>query len=297
MNKASIISKGIFITVCLSLAVFLYTLFINPPITNNNKITKIENTLTPSITISPTNVPTNTPSPTPKPLTFAEMNERYGPCIKVPVLTYHHIQSQELATKNKQTSLSVYTSVFERQLQYLKELQYNTITPAQLIKFFDVKESLPSKSILLSFDDGYEDFYTDAYPLLKKFGFRGIVFLPTGLMNNPGYLTWDQIKEMSAYGILFGNHTWSHQTMQTNPEKILSEIATADTQLIDRQLNNPKIFAYPYGTISKQSESVLKQYGYNIAFSTKSGSTLCRKLRLELPRLRIGSTNLSSYGL
>ena len=239
--------------------------------------------------------PSPTPTPTPRPLTFAEMNVLYGPCVKLPTLTYHHVQSQESAEAKGQTSLTVYTDSFKNQMQYLRDKGYNVVTMNDLVNFFDQGTPIPKTSVLLTFDDGYEDFYTDAFPVLKSLGFKATVFTPTGLMENPNYLTWDQIMSMGG-DVLFANHTWSHKSMLSDGNVDESEISMADTQLVERGLGSPKVFAYPYGGVSSVAERVLLKYAYKLAFSTRYGSILCKKQRFELPRIRIGNSPLSSYG-
>jgi peptidoglycan/xylan/chitin deacetylase (PgdA/CDA1 family) len=239
--------------------------------------------------------PTPTPAPTPKPLTFAEMNTLYGPCVRLPVLMYHHVQTETAAKADKQTGLTTYTDFFQKQMQYLKDKGYNVTGMNNLVEFFDNGTTIPPKSVLLTFDDGYEDFYTDAYPILQSLSYKATMFVPTGLVNNPDYLTWDQISSMNG-SILFANHTWSHKNVGVSNSAMEYEISTADTQLSDHSLNFPKVFAYPYGLDTPQSEKYLASLGYKAAFIEGSGSILCKKQRFTLPRIRIGSTSLSSYG-
>ncbi len=239
--------------------------------------------------------PSPSPTPTPKPLTFAEMNTLYGPCVRLPVLMYHHVQSKEQATAAKQTGITVYTDVFRSQMEYLKSKNYMTVSVNNLINFFDSGSSLPAKSVLITFDDGYQDLHSDAYPILSSFGFRSVVFLPTGLMENPGYLGWGQIASMTGL-VHFGNHTWSHKSVLAEDVIMKKEISTADLQLTDHGLNIPKIFAYPYGSHNSASENYLYSLGYKAAFTTTPGTILCTKQRLNLPRIRIGNSPLSNYG-
>jgi peptidoglycan/xylan/chitin deacetylase (PgdA/CDA1 family) len=242
-----------------------------------------------------TPVPSPTPTPTPKPLTFAEMSALYGPCVRLPVLMYHHVQSKEAAKASNQTSLTVNTDVFQSQMQYLKGKGYNTVTMNDLVNFFDSGAGIPGKSILITFDDGYQNFYTDAYPILSGLGFRATMFVSTGLVQNPGYLTWDEIGGMNG-SVLFANHTWSHKNVQVAPSTMNKEISTADLQLNDHGLNVPKIFAYPFGLETSQAENYLSSLGYKAAFTTVPGNILCKKQRFSLPRIRVGNTSLSNYG-
>ncbi len=244
--------------------------------------------------ISPNLSPT--PKATPKPLSFAEMNVLYGPCTYLPTFLYHHIQGRGLAVEKKQTALTVYTDVFRQQMQYLKDKGYNIVSMQDLINFFDAGIPIPSKSILLTFDDGYQDFYTDAYPILSGLGFKSTLFSATGLVGNPDYLVWDEMSSMNGL-TLFANHTWSHKSLPSVDGEIQQrEISTADTQLIEHGLNLPKVFAYPYGGYTPFAESYIKSLGYQLAFGTVPGSVLCKKQRFDLPRIRIGDVNLSYYG-
>lgn len=241
-------------------------------------------------------VPTASPTPTPRPLTFAEMNSLYGPCVYLPTLMYHHVQDMTVAKEKNQSGLTVDTATFKAQMQYLKDKGYQTVGFSDLINFFDNGGTIAKKSILITFDDGYDDFYLNALPILKEVGFKASVFVPTGLMDNPGYMLWVQINDASGYGIYFGNHTWSHKNVFQAKNVVENEITLADTQLAERGYNQLKVFAYPYGSSNVYSESVLQKLGYKIAFTTTPGSTQCIKLRYDLRRIRVGNISIFSYG-
>ena len=241
--------------------------------------------------------PTPRPTSTPKPLSFSESNQLYGPCVHRPVLMYHHVQSPESAKANGQVSLTVNTTIFQSHLEYLQSHHYNSITPQQLANFFDQGSPLPSNPVLLTFDDAYSDFSTDAAPLLQRFGIKATMFVPTGLVDNHFYLSWSDVKNLANTGLFtFANHTWSHHTMSDSLSVIQKEVTTAQTQLTDHGLST-QFFAYPYGTIGKNAVSYLASNNFSLAFTTKFGSLECKKQRLTLPRLRIGNAPLSSYGV
>jgi len=257
-----------------------------------------------TITISPspeiTATPTASPSatPTPKPLTFQEMNQLYGPCVNLPVLMYHHIEPAEKAKKEKRTGLNVDPDIFRSQMEYLKMNGYTTILPISLINFFENGSVLPKKPVMITFDDGYEDNGAIAYPILQEFGFKGVIFIPTGLMENNNYLTWEKIREMAGSGLIyFGNHTWSHINVGGNHDVVKKEITTGDLQLKERGLNTDKVFAYPYGVKNGFSQDLLKEQGYKLAFTTVNGRIMCSKQRFLLPRVRIGASSLKNFGL
>ncbi len=262
-------------------------------------VNKIKEVRTPEIPVI-TEIPTLAPSPTSTiaatPISFEEMNKNYGPCARVNTLMYHHIQDEETAKKNGQTGLTVTPDFFRKHLQYIKDNGYSVITMADLKNFFNGVTTLPKKPVLITIDDGYKDNYEMAYPILKEFGFRATIFTATGLLNNPGYMSWDDLNQMKDL-VYFGNHTWSHHSSAGTKEKQTEEITLADKQLRDHGLNSDKIFAYPYGGASKAAEEVLRDNGYEISFTTVHGNILCKGKSLELPRIRVGNASLKSYGL
>ena len=238
------------------------------------------------------------PSPPPRPLTFAEMQQLYGPCVHLPVLMYHHVEEKEKALSGGFKALNVEPSIFRSQLEYLKNKGYKTLSPSDLVAFFDSGQGISPKSVILTFDDGYSDFASQAFPILAEYGNKATLFLPTGLMGNPMYLTWDSVNWVAASGLVYvANHTWSHKNVAKSPEVAQKEISLAAKQLSERGLDNLKIFAYPYGVESSFAKNYLQSQDFSLAFTTKPGSTLCKKQRFSLPRIRIGNTSLSSYGL
>jgi peptidoglycan/xylan/chitin deacetylase (PgdA/CDA1 family) len=226
------------------------------------------------------------------------MNAMYGPCVKVPVLMYHHIEEKGTAKKNNQQYLNVEPEIFKKQMSYLKEKGYSTIFPGDIVIFFDNGVALPTKAVMITLDDAYEDNYTNAFPVLKELGLKATIFTPTGLIQNPEYLNWQEIKEMAGTGLIyFGNHTWSHHASTGSPELLKKEINLADIQLAENGQNVAKIFAYPYGNPSVEAKKVLADMEYKIAFTTVQGNILCKGKRFELPRIRVGNSPLSELGL
>jgi len=303
MKKNSILFLA-FLVLCTSIGTVLF-------VRNHKKTVVVETHPTESpqsVLLLPTPVVIATiPSPVPAPvvspstapqLTLAQSTQAFGPCAVVPTLMYHHVEDLGLAQIEGHKQLTVGTEYFRAQMQYLKDHHYSVIRMQNLIHFFNDATPLPSKPILLTFDDAYSDFKSDAYPILQSFNFPGTVFTPTGLLENPGYLTWQNLKEMSASGlILFSNHTWSHHNVAVTKPVVEKEISLAETQLRDRGYDNPKVFAYPYGSVGPYAETYLDSHGYQIAFTTVHGATQCKKKRLELPRFRIGNAQLNFYGL
>lgn len=260
---------------------------------NNNQLKKQESisnaqteeikTSTPSATIKPT------PASTPRP-------QYLGYCLKVPILLYHHIKSLD---SEDQASLSVDTNTFDAQMQYLQNQGYHTVSIDELADALINKKTLPPKSIAITIDDGYDDFYINAYPILYKYQLKANLMIATGLLGNAGYLNWDDLKRMIDTGYIFAyNHTWSHATLTVlSDEKIKYEILTAKQQLEERLGRTVNIFSYPYGSQDQRVIDILKQNGFIAALSTIPGFNQCDSFLMSLRRNRVGNAPLSSFGL
>ncbi len=238
--------------------------------------------------------PTPSPTPTPKP---------YPPkgwtCVTVPILMYHHVQPMAEAKQLGHAGLTVDSGTFAAQLDYLKGKGYTTMYLSELADHFDTKKPLPSKPIILTFDDAYDDFSTYAVPALSSRGMKAELFVPTGLIQNIGYMSWDQVKDASSKGIAISHHTWSHANMGSKKDQAFftQEIDIATTQLAEHGFGSVTTFAYPYGAQSGAARSYLSQKGFRIAVTTLPGSIQCKEDRLSLHRTGVGGVSLSKYGL
>lgn len=184
----------------------------------------------------------------------------------VPVLNYHKVDILNHA-------LSVSSQEFEEQMEYLYKNNYHTITPDQLLAYLKCGQQLPDKPIVITFDDGYLDNYTNAYPIMKKYGFTGTIFIVTNLVgHDPRFITWDQVREMQDNGIVFGSHTANHTSLTSlTKEQIMAELTQSRDEMA-RQLGKlPNYFAYPTGTYNSGVEEMVRSVGYKAAFTIQYG--------------------------
>ena len=169
-------------------------------------------------------------------------------------------------------------------MRYLKLRGYTPINLYELVKGLNLGAKLPPRPIVLTFDDGYDDNYTYAFPILKKFSFTATIFLVTrdigGLSDwsdseettKEPLLSWDKIKEMSEYGIDFQSHTHTHPSLpKLDAQKIKEEILTSK-EIIEQKLKKKVDFlCYPYGHFNSEVKQILKETGYQGAATTKRG--------------------------
>ena len=172
----------------------------------------------------------------------------------VPILCYHRFGT-------KTSKLNVTPAAFEQQMEWLARNGYTVVTFARLARFLEGKEALPPKSVVITIDDGYRSSYEIAYPILKKFGFPATVFLYTDFVGASDAMTWAQMKEMTASGLVtIQPHSKSHANLtQRLPnesearyrERVRREVTTPVAALKDRLSEPSYTFAYPYGDVNE----------------------------------------------
>jgi peptidoglycan/xylan/chitin deacetylase (PgdA/CDA1 family) len=238
-------------------------------------------------------------SPSPTPVSSPTEVPLKGFCLNVPILMYHHIQPQATAMQLGQTALTVDNGSFDMQMAYLAQNGYTSFFANDFINALINHQQLPAKSVIITLDDGYEDNYIYALPILQKYGIKANIMLATGLMGNSNMLSWNQVKDLKNSGLIyFANHTWSHYAVNSgNQSKIETEISTAQKQIQENTGENVNVFTYPYGSFNDNSIAILQKLGYLGAFSEIPGQTQCDSFLMTLHRTRIGNSTLSFYGL
>lgn len=211
--------------------------------------------------------------------------------IDAPVLIYHHFAPQ-LPADRRQAFDFVTTAAFADQLSWLADNGYTRIAVAELFNAFHYDLPLPSRPVVLVFDDGYEDVYQHAFPLLKERGFGATVAAITGAMGQPGYLTWEQAEEMSASGVEFVSHTVSHGNLAAmTGDQMRTELAESRLALEERLRRPAQFFVYPYGepftSGSAEAQQMvlasLRETGYAGALLTSSGPPYISVQRADAP--------------
>lgn len=205
-----------------------------------------------------------------------------------PILMYHHIQPEG----GNSSKLVVDLAYFEKQMAFLKEEKYQILPLDRFFSFILEKKSFPKKAVAITFDDGYEDNYTYAYPILKKFDFPATVFLIVGKIGTEGYLNWNQISEMAAHNIRFGNHTLTHPNLtEITQREIRREISTAQSILMKRLRFPSPLFAYPSGFYNEAAQSEVKRLNYMAAVSASMTEDLSLNERYGFKRVRITNSS------
>jgi len=177
--------------------------------------------------------------------------------VNVPILLYHHVLEGKATNQ-----YSVSFRDFQEQLSYLKDNEYHTISLLQLVQAITVGADLPEKSVILTFDDGNENVYLNAFPLMKNYGFTGVVYIIANRINAEGFLSVEQIKELLSSGWEIGSHGMNHVDLVKNPQALRDEIGTSKKKIEDSLEIKVTSFAYPYGEALNLTKDWVKQIGY-----------------------------------
>lgn len=208
------------------------------------------------------------------------------------VLQYHHVSDKTPAA----TSIS--PKVFEEHLDYLAENKFNVISIEELPDLLESGNALPDRSVIITFDDGYESIYTTAYPLLKKRKWPFTVFINTKPHDekNPQYIQWDELREMAKHKATIANHSDSHPhlirkelglSVKEWREWRIAQIEFAQKRIKKEIGKAPPFFAYPFGEYDAELERELKKRGY-LAFGQQSGPVAKNSNPQSLPRFPFG---------
>jgi peptidoglycan/xylan/chitin deacetylase (PgdA/CDA1 family) len=198
------------------------------------------------------------------------------------ILMYHNIAHPP--TKGRLKGLYVTPSMFRFQMWYLKFAGFEVV-PLHDIAGLVGNNTAHRKFIALTFDDGYEDFYINAFPVLQKYGYPATVFIVSdfvGMTNTwdedalgirKQLMTWDKIRDLSAHNVFFGSHTKTHPFLSKIAEDHAREEIYESKKIIGVQTGHSvEAFCYPYGDCNYAVEEMVREAGYKVAVTTNRGS-------------------------
>lgn len=226
----------------------------------------------------------------------------------LPILMYHKVVKDESEGGVHGTHVTI--KQFDDHMKILKSEGYEVITFKDLENNkFKSRFNKGKKQIMITFDDGYEDNYTNAFPILKKYGFSAVIYLVSHL----NYNKWDvenihnpekeffmmnrgQIKEMQEYGIEFGGHTKTHVKLSRVEPEVAREEILESTEVLEELLGEKMIsFAYPYGDLNERVKKLAEEAGYKFAVATDSGSVCFSDDLFQIRRIGI-FPNITNFG-
>ena len=189
--------------------------------------------------------------------------------------------------ENKYPSTNVKNEIF---IQHLKEINNSEIEFITVKKFEEImKTNIDKNYLLLTIDDAFASFYSNAWPILKSKKIPFILFVSTREIGKHGYMTWNQIKEIATNSLVtIGNHSHSHDYLiDWKDDKIKADLETS-IKIFKKELGySPKIFSYPFGEYSSNLKKIVYDLNFKFAFGQHSGVIDLTKDFLELPRFPI----------
>jgi peptidoglycan/xylan/chitin deacetylase (PgdA/CDA1 family) len=249
-------------------------------------------TAVPEPTSSPEPVAEASPSPSPVPAS-ARVKPDPGPrgppraSADLPIVMYHHVGPLPPNPDIFRKDLTVPAEVFDQTLDRLADQGVQTVTMADLFEHFKGGPELPKRSAILTFDDGYDDAYEYALHSLLKRGMVGTFFICTDFVDQPGYLTWDQIHEMADAGMEIAAHGTNHADFaQVSPAELRHQLVEPKAILEEQLGHKIPYLAYPSGKYNVAVIAASKAAGYEAAVTVIHGTHHTPSQAFELRRVR-----------
>lgn len=177
--------------------------------------------------------------------------------VVVPIIFYHHIRDEHNGDR-----YSVSIENFSKQMALLRKYGYQTISTQQLVEHLVTGKSLPERPIIITFDDGYEDVYINAFPIMEKYGFKGVVYIVSDRLYSNGFLKVDLLKDLLKHGWEVGSHSVSHADLVNNHNAVRQEVLQSKLDLEKALGIKVYSFAYPFGLNDPYVSKKVSEYGY-----------------------------------
>ncbi|KJR40338.1 polysaccharide deacetylase [Candidatus Magnetoovum chiemensis] len=215
------------------------------------------------------------------------------------ILTYHNI-SKPLKYISHQ-GLYVTPRMFDLQMRYLKFSGFKAVSLFEMLDILNGSYKYNSNVVSLTFDDGYEDFDENAFPILRKYGFCATVFIVSDLIGKTNawdrgqmhsvkkfLMDWQRIRYLSSQGVYFGCHSKTHPSLvKIGKEQLEAELIDSKKDIEMRLDKKIDFFCYPYGDYNDHVKEEVKKAGYSLALTTKRGPIEPATDAFALPRVSI----------
>lgn len=209
----------------------------------------------------------------------------------VPIIMYHNVENSSHFKAD-----TVSPENFAWQMAYLKNHGYQLLTLDELIEGIKEGRAFSRKSVVLTFDDGYENNFIHAFPVLRQYQFPATIFVSPGFIAKKGFLDWRQLRQMQKEGISYGSHGMTQGYLpDLSDEKRRYEIKNSKA-ILERSLNvRIDYFAYPVGGFNEEIKKLLAEAGYVGALATNRGYDRFNKDVFELNRIRFSDKDNSYF--
>jgi len=213
------------------------------------------------------------------------------------VFIYHRFGDPRYPSTN--TSLGE----FRAHLETLRQGGYQVLPLTEIVARLRGGQPLPERCVAISVDDAFRSFLSGAMPLLREYGYPATLFVNTGEVNGPDYLSWEELRRLAAEGVEIGNHSAAHgylldrrsgESRALWRQRVKEELQRAQKELTARLGVTPRLFAYPYGEFSQELQDMVREIGFLAAFGQQSGVIDRGQDLFALPRFPAGSSYAAS---
>lgn len=205
---------------------------------------------------------------------------------RVPVLMYHSVSTVS------GNNLCMPPEKLDAQMQWLAENGYTTLSMDELYEHISAQTALPDKVVCVTFDDGYSDNYTNAFPILKQYGIKATVFMISSFIGKAGYLSAVQLKEMSDAGVEIQDHSVTHPYLsKLSYDKQLAELRDSKQAVEAITGKTVQYVAYPYGDHNANTIKAAQALGYRLAFLMEGDTAAVSDPALEVRRSYVSAKN------
>jgi peptidoglycan/xylan/chitin deacetylase (PgdA/CDA1 family) len=213
-----------------------------------------------------------------------------------PILMYHYIRSVDASIDPLGYELSVTPALFAEHMAWLDHNGYHGVRVDTLIRCMQGEPICPPQPVAISFDDGYQDAYTEALPILQQYGFQATFYIATAFIGQPAYLNWDQVAALRDAGMEIGAHTIDHQMLTRLEFGEMQRQIAQSKQDLERQLNIAvSSFCYPVGDYDSTVVEQVRAAGFWSAVTTRWDTNYADLF--TLPRRRVaGGTTAEEFG-
>jgi len=207
---------------------------------------------------------------------------------KIPILMYHYVEINQDKRDFLRDGLNTNPYVFEKQIQTFKNAGYEFIWPSEIP--MAMADTSSKKYVVFTFDDGYETFYLQTYPIIKKYKIKVTNYIIADVIGKTNYMNKNQIEKIYADGFLeIGSHSLTHPNLTSlSRTEVIRQVADSKKKLENIFGTKVNSFCYPYGFFNSDVASLVKDAGYTNATTTKLGSVVSADSMFTIHRIRPG---------
>ena len=219
----------------------------------------------------------------------------------IPILMYHSVSELESGGRHPYFETTTPPRVFAEHMRFLKNAGYRTITLHEAVNEIQLDKRTHVPRVVITFDDGLQDFYTHAFPILKEYNFSATVFLATSYITEKRRqfkkwpcMTWSEVREIHERGMTLGSHTVTHRQLRgLEPAQLEAEVRGSKETIEDHLGHKVEAFSYPFAFPQSDQafrsilRALLMAHGYKIGVTTIIGTFKAHNDIIFLPRLPI----------